>query len=138
MGVLLLEGEHIVCLGKQTAGSVQVLRKGLYYRILCRCHLPGDVVCRLVAKLGEREEYIGIPVPEGDVFLLEKMRDCMSRKLTVDRGIFFNTHVLCDSFISSLNFKSRSLPGLEIIHLLRPLYPCFSCSAYDLICLDHI
>lgn len=73
MGVLLLEGEHIVCLGKQTAGSVQVLRRGLYYRILCRCQLPGDVVCRLVARLGEREEYIGIPVPEGDVFLLEKM-----------------------------------------------------------------
>lgn len=68
-----MEGEYDVCLDREAVGKVQVSRKGLYYRIICRCRLSGDSICRLAVKNGEIQESLGIPVPVGDCFLLEKM-----------------------------------------------------------------
>ena len=58
--------------GKDRVGKVQVLREGLYYRFFCRCRLSGDVVCRLAVRCGEKEENLGVVVPVGDGFGLDK------------------------------------------------------------------
>lgn len=68
-----MEGEYDVYFGRQAVGTLQVRRQGLYYRVRCRCSLPGDAVCRLIFRTGEREESLGVPVPEGGVYVLEKM-----------------------------------------------------------------
>ena len=67
-----MEGSYEVCFGKDTVGKVQVLRQGLYYRFICRCRLTGDVICRLVARCGEKQENLGIVVPMEDGFGLDK------------------------------------------------------------------
>ena len=72
-GGVALEGEYEVCLDRQAVGTVQVLRKGLYYRIICRCRLPGKHICRLMVKDGDTQENLGVPVPVDDSFFLDKM-----------------------------------------------------------------
>lgn len=64
--------EHEVFFGKDKAGKVQVLREGLYYRFICRCRLTGDVVCRLMVCCGDCHENLGVVVPMGDGFGLDK------------------------------------------------------------------
>ena len=64
--------EYEVCLGKEPAGKVRVTREGLYYRFRCRCRLSGDVVCRLAVRCADREENLGVLVPEGDGFSLDR------------------------------------------------------------------
>lgn len=67
-----MEGNYEVFFGKDKAGKVQVLRQGLYYRFICRCRLTGDVVCRLTVKCGDKQENLGVVVPMGDGFGLDK------------------------------------------------------------------
>ena len=64
--------EYEVLFGKDRVGKVQVLREGLYYRFYCRCRISGDVVCRLAVRCGEKEENLGVVVPVGDGFGLDK------------------------------------------------------------------
>ena len=64
--------DYEVYFGKDKAGRVQVTREGLYYRFLCRCRLSGDVVCRLLVRCGQMQENLGVVVPMGDGFGLEK------------------------------------------------------------------
>ena len=71
-GVLYLENCYEVHLGREAAGKVQLLRQGLYYRVICRCSIPGEQICRLFAIVGDRRENIGVMVPEGDGFVLDK------------------------------------------------------------------
>lgn len=66
-----MEGNYELRFGGQTVGKVQVIREGLYCRFICRCRLPGDVISRVVARCGEREESLGVLVPMGDGFGLE-------------------------------------------------------------------
>lgn len=67
-----MESCYEVYFGSEPAGKVQLLRQGLYYRIICRCQIPGDQVYRLYAVQGDRRENLGVLVPEGDAFLLDK------------------------------------------------------------------
>ena len=67
-----MEGTYAVTFGKHQAGKVQVLREGLYYRFICRCQLTGDVICRLAVRCGEKEENLGVVVPFGTGFALDK------------------------------------------------------------------
>lgn len=67
-----MEGNYEVTFGQQTVGKVQVLRQGLYYRFICRCRLTGDVVLRLAVLCGDRQENLGVVVPMGDGFGLDK------------------------------------------------------------------
>ena len=67
-----MDGCYEVCLGRQPVGKVQVMRQGLYYRFLCNCRLTGNVVCRLTVRCGENQEKLGVLVPEGDGFALDK------------------------------------------------------------------
>ena len=69
---MLLEGCYEVYLGNAAVGKVQVLHQGLYLRIVCRCAIGSDQVYRLFAEVGDRRESIGVVVPEGDGFCLDK------------------------------------------------------------------
>jgi len=67
-GGIVLEGNYGVYFGNSLAGKVQVMRQGLYYRIVCRCRITGAVVCRLYANCGTGKEDLGIVVPIDDGF----------------------------------------------------------------------
>ncbi|MGM9590215.1 MAG: hypothetical protein ACI3V0_08610 [Faecousia sp.] len=58
--------------GGASAGKIQLLRQGLYVRLICRCQLPTQEVCRLFVDIGDRRESLGVVVPEGDGFILDK------------------------------------------------------------------
>lgn len=66
-----MEGNYTVSFGGRDIGKVQVRKEGLYYRFYCRCQLSADVVCRLVATCGDKQESLGILVPMGDGFGVE-------------------------------------------------------------------
>ena len=67
-----MEGVYEVKQGSDKVGKVQVVRQGLYYRFVCRCRMSPETVSRLVVSCGGRRESIGVPVPDGDGFGLEK------------------------------------------------------------------
>ena len=67
-----MEGNYTVCFGQQPVGKIQVLRQGLYYRFICHCKLTGDVVCRLTVRCGDAQEKLGVLIPMGDGFGLDK------------------------------------------------------------------
>lgn len=67
-----MEGCYEVYLGNAAVGKVQLLRQGLYFRVICRCTIPSDRVFRLFAQMGDRQENLGVVVPEGDGFLLDR------------------------------------------------------------------
>ena len=72
-----MEGQYQVFLDEKVAGKIQIKRSGLYYEILCRCHLPADTVFRLSARWEDRQENIGILIPEEDgSFSLKKKIAC--------------------------------------------------------------
>jgi len=94
-----LEGTFQVYLGTNSVGKVQVTRLGLYYRIVCRCQIDGDMVYRLYAVTGNIRENIGVVVPDGDGFILEKkipvkrigdaeVQYILSTGAGIDRGTF--------------------------------------------------
>ena len=55
--------EYPVTLEEKTVGSARLTRQGLYYRVECRCDLPGEGMCRLEAAVGEKRVDLGILVP---------------------------------------------------------------------------
>lgn len=67
-----MEGVYDIYLGKEKVGKAQVRRVGLYYRFLCCCDLTGEVICRIMVRCGENVESLGVPIPSGDAFYLEK------------------------------------------------------------------
>lgn len=67
-----MENCYEVYFGSELAGKVQLLRQGLYYRVICRCRILGDQVYRLYAVQGDRRENLGVLVPESDAFFLDK------------------------------------------------------------------
>ncbi len=67
-----MEGVYDIYLGNEKVGKAQVRRAGLYYRFLCCCDLTGAVICRIMVRCGERVESLGVPIPCGDAFYLEK------------------------------------------------------------------
>lgn len=60
-----------IFLGQESIGKAEVKVEGLYYRLCCRCTLSGQVMYRLVAICGDRQENLGVLVPMGDTFGLE-------------------------------------------------------------------
>ena len=49
-----------------------MIRQGLYDQFFCRCKLSGEIVHRLVLKMGNQTENLGILVPNGAFFELTK------------------------------------------------------------------
>ena len=66
-----MEQSYDVLLDGTAVGRVQVSRQGLYDRYSCRCRLPGREVCRLYVRCGDRQENLGVLIPEGADFCLE-------------------------------------------------------------------
>ena len=70
--MLLLIGNYIVTSNGKSVGKVQVLREGLYYRFICRCHITQDKIVRLMVSDNETEINLGILVPLEEGFGLSK------------------------------------------------------------------
>ncbi len=58
-----MEGEYPVYYDGNTIGKVQLIRQGLYYRVICRCRAPMEPVLRLYAVLGNKRENMGVILP---------------------------------------------------------------------------
>ena len=67
-----MSGCYEVTFGNKTVGKVQVLQQGLYVRVICRCMIPGDQICKLYAVFDDKKENLGVLIPEGSGFLLDK------------------------------------------------------------------
>lgn len=67
-----MDGSYDIFRGNEKIGKAQVTREGLYYRFRCVCSLTGEVVYRLIVTCAEKTENLGILLPDGDVFRLEK------------------------------------------------------------------
>ena len=67
-----MEGYYEVYLGNDPAGKVQIQKQGLYYRIICRCIVPKDMVYRLYAVSNQERKNLGVVIPEGDGYILER------------------------------------------------------------------
>lgn len=67
-----MDGIYDICRGGEKIGKAYVSREGLYFRFRCCCTLTGDVIYRLTAVCGEKTENLGILIPDGDAFRLEK------------------------------------------------------------------
>lgn len=70
--VIHLEHMYSVLLGPQHAGKVMVQRNGLYYHFNCSCDLPADNIYRLIVTCDSKQENLGVLVPHGNRFTLEK------------------------------------------------------------------
>lgn len=66
-----MDGQFPVLLGGRTVGKVQLERQGLYYRVVCRCSLSGEVMYRLEASGVRGKAGLGILVPMESGFGLE-------------------------------------------------------------------
>ena len=82
-----MEGYYEVFFGRSAVGKVQVIRQGLYYRFICRCKLPGDGIYRLCVLCGESQNNLGVVVPEGTGFGLDKV--IPAKKLDKGKPEFF-------------------------------------------------
>ena len=71
-GVFSLEACHEVLLGNRAVGKVRILHQGLYYHLTCHCQIPSDQIYLLYAVSNSTRENLGVLVPEGDGFLLDK------------------------------------------------------------------
>ena len=72
-GGVILEGNYEVFFGRNAVGKVQVIRQGLYYRFICRCKLPEEGIYRLCVLCGKTQTNLGVVVPEGTGFGLDKV-----------------------------------------------------------------
>lgn len=67
-----MEVRYPIFLGQEQIGEAKVIRQGLYDQFFCRCKLSGEIVHRLVLKMGNQTENLGILVPNGAFFELTK------------------------------------------------------------------
>lgn len=66
------ENYHVI-LGNKQVGKVRIIKQGLYYRLICRFYATCSEVYHLYAIIDERQEKIGVPVLDGEGFVLDKM-----------------------------------------------------------------
>lgn len=67
-----MDENYAVMYRGEQVGKLQMQKQGLYCRMQCRCQLPGDDIYRLKMLQGKESIHIGVLVPEGDGFLLDK------------------------------------------------------------------
>ncbi len=65
-------GIYDIFRGGEKIGKAEVSKEGLYYRFRCCCDLTGEVMYRLTVTCGMKTENLGIPVPDGNEFVLSK------------------------------------------------------------------
>ena len=59
-------------IGDEIVGHVCVRYEGLYCHISCSCRLTGAIIYRLTAVVGTETVNIGICIPKGKYFYVEK------------------------------------------------------------------
>lgn len=64
--------EYDIYLGRDAVGKARVEKRGLYYCFECRCTLESDAICRVMVHWDSRQENLGILVPVGKEYVLEK------------------------------------------------------------------
>lgn len=69
-------GTFDVKIGNETVGKMNVEKQGLYYRFSCRCRLSGKTVHSVAAVCGGNRVHLGICVPMGGQFGLDKKLPC--------------------------------------------------------------
>ncbi len=65
-----MEGTYEILMGNESVGEAEVTHRGLYLQISCRCHLSGEVLCKVMVTCGETRKNLGTLVPEGGGFCL--------------------------------------------------------------------
>ena len=75
-----------VTLNGDVVGSVRVTCEGLYTRFQCHCQLPDEQIYRLLLCCGEQEIDLGICVPMGIHFGVNKM--CPNKQITDGDKVF--------------------------------------------------
>lgn len=63
--------DYGVFFGDKSVGKAQVTQQGLYYHVVCRCSLSGEVMYRLEVSCGGKRENLGILVPWENGFGLD-------------------------------------------------------------------
>lgn len=66
-----MEETYDILLAESVIGTATVKRTGLYYIFHCRCSLSGDVLYKIIVQCGERQESLGICVPQERGFGIE-------------------------------------------------------------------
>ena len=69
-------GRYEVRLGADTVGTATVEKQGLYYLFSCRCRLNGATMQRIMVACGGNQVDLGICVPMGGSFGLDKKVPC--------------------------------------------------------------
>ena len=64
--------DYEITMGSRQVGKVQLLREGLYVRVVCHVQLCGSVVYRLAVEDNGRRENLGVLMPEGGGYSLDK------------------------------------------------------------------
>ena len=67
-----MDGFYEVYYKNEQVGKVELQVKGLYCRIICRCEIPDNRIYRLYAVTGLGRENLGVLVPSGNGFILDK------------------------------------------------------------------
>ncbi len=65
-------GKFDVYIEDEVAGKLDIVREGLMSCFLCRAKCTSEKVMRLAADIGDGYSVIGVMMPDGDGFLLEK------------------------------------------------------------------
>ena len=69
-------GTYDVMRAGEKAGTVRVEKQGLYYSFSCRCSIPGKAVHRLMVICGNVRTDLGICVPVGAEFGVNRKLPC--------------------------------------------------------------
>lgn len=67
-----MDGTWNVYFEERTVGACRLWREGLYIRISCRCERVGEGICRLELRCGEETVDLGVLVPIGGGFGLDR------------------------------------------------------------------
>lgn len=63
--------DYAVTLHGKQVGKAQTEKQGLYYRVVCRCNISGEVMYRLQCSAGNKSTNLGILVPTENGFGLD-------------------------------------------------------------------
>lgn len=66
-----MDRRYPVMLNGKNVGTAEIIRQGLYNRILCCCWLPESRVYALWVLIGKTYEKLGVCVPTGDHFSVD-------------------------------------------------------------------
>ena len=72
-GGMNLEGTYAVTLNGEKVGTATMVRRGLYYEVVCRCNYSGGNMLRLLADINHSVENFGILIPTDGRLELKKL-----------------------------------------------------------------